>query len=156
YDEKTKSTWLVPDFEEYGGIKRPGKGYDRVLLRVLSGTSPKLITNNNNDTIPFSYKIKTESLNDKDNKDGNLKFYIENKDAIDGLQCVFVLDHLTHNDNHGKNNDDNVKTLSTQSEEKIDYQIKQNHQSQVTLSQIPLKPFGTIHPITFLEKTTKC
>ncbi|CAG8743622.1 12478_t:CDS:2, partial [Cetraspora pellucida] len=26
YDEKTKSTWLVPDFEEYGGIKRPGKG----------------------------------------------------------------------------------------------------------------------------------
>ncbi|RIB21326.1 hypothetical protein C2G38_2140712 [Gigaspora rosea] len=223
YDEKTKSTWLVPDFEEYGGIKRPGKGRwlklnstviqkatkegkykyinphafwrpdmhehvwnilvmratdrlqrffnsvatqsfpakrERVLLRVLSGTSPKLITNNDDDSIPFSYKIKNVSLNDKDNEDGNRKFYIENENAIDGLQCVFVLDHLKHDvlyDNHGKNNDDNVKTLSTQSEEKINSQIpvKQNQQSQVTFSQILLKPFGTIHPVTFLGKDNK-
>ncbi|CAG8683209.1 6654_t:CDS:2 [Dentiscutata erythropus] len=184
YDEKTKSTWLVPDFEEYGGIKRPGKGRwlklnstviqkatkegkykyidprafwrpdmhehvwnilvmratdrlqrffnsvatksfpakrDQVLLHVLDGTSPK-ITNNDYNSVP---KIKNVSLNE-DNEDGNQKFYIDNENAIDGLQC-----------------------------EEINSQIKQKQQPQVTFSQISLKPFGTIYPVTFLGKNNK-
>ena len=27
YDEDTSMVWIVPDFMEEGGIKRPGKGY---------------------------------------------------------------------------------------------------------------------------------
>lgn len=27
YDSETSSVWIVPDFREEGGSKRPGKGY---------------------------------------------------------------------------------------------------------------------------------
>ncbi|CAG8787804.1 20378_t:CDS:2, partial [Dentiscutata erythropus] len=74
-------------------------------------------------------------------------------------QCVFVLDHLNHDilydNNGGKKNDNNEKNLSISSEEEINSQIKQKQQSQVTFSQIPLKPFGTIYPVTFLGKNNK-
>ncbi|CAG8661259.1 1288_t:CDS:1, partial [Racocetra persica] len=141
---------------------------DRVLLRVLPGTSPKLITsndinndiitNNNNDSIPFSYKIKGVSLNDKDNEDGNQRFYIDNENPIDGLQCVFVLEHdeILCNDHEPKNNGaNNEKNSSMPSEEKINSLTKQKQQYQEIYSQIPPKPFGTIHPVTFLGKNNK-